>query len=150
MAVKGVVVAIQETHWDPAAEQAWEALLPDTRIVSTGATVGPRGGPQGGVALVIPREHELLEWKVLKEGCGVAAKIRRKGEEEHGWYISAYAPPEHQLSTVKDIARNAKTAVEEDGGGGGGHRVLLGGDLNCDLNGPRHDKERKDGEAIQE
>ena len=81
MAVKGVVVAIQETHRDPAAEQAWEALLPDTRIVSTGATVGPRGGPQGGVALVIPREHELLEWKVLKEGCGVAAKIKRKGEE---------------------------------------------------------------------
>ena len=59
-------------------------------------------------------------------------------------------PPEHQLSTVKDIARNARTAVEEDGDGGGGHRVLLGGDLNCDLNGPRHDKEIKDGEAIQE
>ena len=52
--IAGRPVAIQETHWTPDCEAVWAALIPGAKLYSSPARKGPRGGPQGGVAVFVP------------------------------------------------------------------------------------------------
>eukprot|EP00974_Lingulodinium_polyedra_P036304 3481340-Lingulodinium_polyedra.AAC.1 len=64
---------IQVTHWDAPAAATWKVgLIPHARIAATEARPGPRGGKQGGVAIVCPAPQRQ---RVLVPGCAVEALI---------------------------------------------------------------------------
>ncbi len=50
----GYIVLLQETHWDPAAAAQWGSSFPACRLFFTPCVPGPRGGPAGGVATIVP------------------------------------------------------------------------------------------------
>ena len=69
--LQGRIVAIQETHWDSRDEAVWQGMFPGTDVVSSPARLGPRGGPQGGIALLAPRPYELMAQREVLAGCSV-------------------------------------------------------------------------------
>ena len=66
--IRKAVLCVQETHWSPADADIWEAGTGVT-VVSAIARPGPRGGPQGGVAILIPADVGLSESRPLVPGC---------------------------------------------------------------------------------
>ena len=56
----GSVVLLQETHWTLAAAAQWGGLFSAAQVAHSVARVGPRGGPQGGVAVVVPFPHKVI------------------------------------------------------------------------------------------
>ena len=50
----GRLVLLQETHWDAADCAIWASAFPAATAYATPAGRGPRGGPQGGVAAIVP------------------------------------------------------------------------------------------------
>eukprot|EP00974_Lingulodinium_polyedra_P056052 5390213-Lingulodinium_polyedra.AAC.1 len=70
------VVPPRETHWDALATATWRAgLVPHTRAVASEARPGPRGGKQGGVAIVCPAPQRLIEHRELIPGCAGEALV---------------------------------------------------------------------------
>eukprot|EP00974_Lingulodinium_polyedra_P057017 5484821-Lingulodinium_polyedra.AAC.1 len=51
-------------------------VFPHTAVVQTCARQGPRGGAQGGAAILIPSPLELVSGNELVPGCAVAARAR--------------------------------------------------------------------------
>eukprot|EP00974_Lingulodinium_polyedra_P013006 1261981-Lingulodinium_polyedra.AAC.1 len=61
---------LQETHWGTQAAAAWAAgLIPHTKVAASPARPGPRGGRQGGVAIICTAPQRLLEHRVIVPGC---------------------------------------------------------------------------------
>eukprot|EP00974_Lingulodinium_polyedra_P128029 11204454-Lingulodinium_polyedra.AAC.1 len=53
---------------------AWKAgLILHTRVAASEARPGPRGGEQGGVAIICPGPQRLVEHRELVPGCAVEA-----------------------------------------------------------------------------
>ena len=50
----GRIVLLQETHWTDVDIAVWETAFPAATVLAAPATLGPRGGPQGGVAILLP------------------------------------------------------------------------------------------------
>ena len=65
----GNVVLLQETHWTVAAAAQWGGLFSAAQVAHSVARVGPRGGPQGGVAVVAPFPHQILGVREMVPGC---------------------------------------------------------------------------------
>eukprot|EP00974_Lingulodinium_polyedra_P015492 1499846-Lingulodinium_polyedra.AAC.1 len=66
----GTVVLLQETHWTRATAAMWASgVFPHTAVVQTCARKGPRGGAQGGAAILIPAPLELIWGKEMIPGC---------------------------------------------------------------------------------
>ena len=88
---QGRIVALQETHWSLIDVSTWASLLPGCSVVASPARPGPAGGPQGGVALLVPDRFPVLERRDLVPGLFVAAKV--DFGEYQDWVCSAYIPP---------------------------------------------------------
>ena len=59
-------VLLQETHWFESALGIWEAgTFLHTRVVAATTRPGNEGGPQGGVAIVCPIPHRVVEHATL-------------------------------------------------------------------------------------
>eukprot|EP00969_Alexandrium_andersonii_P030286 1320903-Alexandrium_andersonii.AAC.1 len=52
---QGAVVGVQETHWSAADAGAWANQFPLAKVVAAPGRLGPAGGVQGGVAVLLPR-----------------------------------------------------------------------------------------------
>ena len=92
----GRVALLQETHWDEATAGVWAGLFPNCQVLSGPARPGPTGGPQGGVAIIVPAGWECTHWEVLVPGCVLQARLRRRAESERGEDFlvqSVYFPP---------------------------------------------------------
>ena len=60
------------------------------RVISSEAVDGPRGGPAGGVAIVVPCQCPIVRHRTLVPGYGVEATIRCGDEEVR--VVSLYLP----------------------------------------------------------
>ena len=93
---QGVPVLLQETHWDEAAAAVWGGgVFPHTDLAHSAARPGPHGGPQGGVAVLVPEPLTLRSAAVLVPGCAVAADVAKPGGDRCT-YVSLYLPPGQQ------------------------------------------------------
>ena len=101
------------------------------------ARPGPNGGPQGGVALVIPVKYEILNSRTIIPGLCVDATVMKRGERPRTEWVlrSLYLPPDDRRAAVE--------AYVEDSRGRNG-AVYVGGDLNMQMQRPRNDEEQDD------
>ena len=98
----GTVVTIQETHWSVGDMAIWSGLFAGAEVVAAEARLGPNGGPQGGVAIVIPVRYEVLGRRTVVPGLCVEATIRRRGDAARmAWVIqSLYLPPDDRRAAA--------------------------------------------------
>ena len=85
------VVILQETHWNPAAAALWTANFPAATVAHSCAIVGPGGGWQGGVAVIVPAGTAITEVNIIAPGCAIEVIIDRAGTRFCIWAV--YLPP---------------------------------------------------------
>ena len=90
----GNVVLLQETHWTVAAAAQWGGLFSAAQVAHSVARVGPRGGPQGGVAVVVPFPHRILRTKEIVPGCVLEVTVAVRGTQRLAAFVSIYLPPD--------------------------------------------------------
>ena len=110
------------------------------------ARLGPRGGPQGGVAVLLPPGVELVSSRVLVPGCAIEVVARHGGGGTDGWVAtvrSVYLPPDSRREVLHDLRANlgARCAGGQDGRPS---ISAVGGDLNMQLAAPRDAAEEAD------
>ena len=123
-------MTIQETHWSVGDMAIWGGLFAGAEVVATEARPGPNwGGPQGGVAIVIPVRYEVLRRRTVIPGLCAEATIRRRVDlARTTWAVqSLHLPP--------DERRNA-TAACVDNIGRGEEALYVGCDLNMQVQSP--------------
>eukprot|EP00974_Lingulodinium_polyedra_P114930 11130398-Lingulodinium_polyedra.AAC.1 len=99
MVEAGTVVLLQETHWTKTTAAMWASgVFPHTAVVQTCAKKGPKGGAQGGAAILVPAPLEVVWWKELIPGCAVAARTKDPTTGQEATYVSLYLPPGQQLN----------------------------------------------------
>eukprot|EP00974_Lingulodinium_polyedra_P011005 1059780-Lingulodinium_polyedra.AAC.1 len=97
---------LQETHWAKATAPVWASgVFPHTAVVQTCARQGPRGGAQGGTAILIPSPLELISWSELVPGCAVSARTRDPSTGQEATRVSLYFPPGQQLTVARELLR---------------------------------------------
>jgi len=79
----GSVVILQETHWTESAAAQWGGLFTAAQVVYAPSRLGPRGGPQVGVAVIAPHPHGYSA--ALAPGCAVEVVLALDGgRKAHG------------------------------------------------------------------
>ena len=73
--LRGTTVCLQETHWDEPAGNLWDNMFPGAEVAWTASRLGPRGGPQGGVAIIVPHGRRILDTHVDVPGCCLTVTI---------------------------------------------------------------------------
>ena len=136
----GNVVLLQETHWTAAAAAQWGGLFSAARVAHSVAREGPRGGPQGGVAVVVPLPHRILETREVVPGCVLEVVFAVCGTQRRVSFVSIYLPPDGRNQVLDALQGMEAPAAPE---------VYAGGDVNMQLHAPRDDGERDDGERLQ-
>jgi hypothetical protein len=112
----------------------WAGLFPGSAVVASPARTGPNGGPQGGVAILVPTPHTLLRSLELVPGCGVAAWIRT-GEVREVMVLSIYLPPDDRVNVLRALQENFPPSRNCP--------VFLAGDINFQADAPRSVGERE-------
>ena len=137
----GIIVALQETHWAVSKIVVWSGLFPGAVVVATGARPGPNGGPQGGVALVIPIRYEILNSRTVITGlCAEATVAKRGGPDRTEWVVqSLYLPPDDRKA-----ATEAYVSDSRDRNGA----LYVGGDMHMQMHRPRTDNEQDDATVL--
>ena len=87
----GRAVLLQETHWSREDEAVWAPLFPTARLHATPAVPGPRGGAQGGVAVLLPHGADVLRTAEAVPGSAVLVELRKDGQLAR--LVSLYLPP---------------------------------------------------------
>ena len=101
------IVVLQETHWTEQTQALWETLFPGTQVVATNARPGPKGGPQGGVAILVPHPYDIVEQRVIVQGCAVEADVRLKATDSETFTIrGVYLPPDSRRETLADLTNH--------------------------------------------
>ena len=89
----GSVVLLQETHWTECAAAQWGGLFAAAQVAHAPSRLGPRGGPQGGVAVIAPHPHRILSSRILVPGCAIEAVLALDGGERRAAFVLLYLPP---------------------------------------------------------
>jgi len=97
----GRVVLVQETHWTAADAAVWHARFPAAHLRHSEATEGPRGGPQGGVAVLVPQALTVLSNRVLVPGRAIEVTVRL--ESGPARFLSVYLPPTDREGTRRAL-----------------------------------------------
>ena len=96
-------MTVQETHWLVGDMAIWGGLFPGAEVVvATEARPRPNGGPQGGVAIVIPVKYEVLGRRTVVPGLCVEATVRHRGERTQTTWVlqSLYLPPDDRRAAA--------------------------------------------------
>ena len=72
----GRVVALQETHWQGDSAAVWHGLFPGVEVLSTHTCSSARGGPCGGVAILVPGRYCVVNSEVIVPGYCMEAQLR--------------------------------------------------------------------------
>ena len=112
--MEGRIALIQETHWDPATAALWAGLFPGCKVLSSPARPGPQGGPQGGVAILLPPTWHCVEHKVMAPGCALQATVRPAQGGAEVIVQTVYFPPEAR----EEVATAYLAALERYSEGG--------------------------------
>ena len=136
----GNVVLLQEAHWTPATATQWGGLFKATQVAHAVARVGPRGGPQGGVAVVVPHPHRVLGNRVLAPGCALEVMVAARGTERRVAFVSVYLPPDSRRKILANLHAMPRPDALE---------VYPGGGVNLQLHAPRDDDQHENAELVQ-
>ena len=111
---EGKVVLLQETHWSAADIGIWSGLFPGTEVAASAARVGPGGGPQGGVAILVPAHLHIVQWTVIEPACAVEAHLAPNGCSNAVMRVqSLYFPPADRHRIVQAYAGAAMQRTTE-------------------------------------
>ena len=66
---------------------------------------GPRGGPSGGVAIILPQGYFLDSWRVLVDGYAVEVLAHQQGADT-ARFVSLYLPDGGQRLVAQQIRRS--------------------------------------------
>ena len=97
----GRIVLLQETHWRPEDEAIWRTLLPAATVVASPAVNGPRGGPQGGTAIMLPPACTLVGLPSRVPGVAVGCEVEAPGGRVRLLWV--YLPPGRQDEAMTAI-----------------------------------------------
>ena len=122
----GRIVFLQETHWSEADLAVWGACFPASTLLAAHAVLGPRGGPQGGVAILLPQGMAVLSHRVLVPGCALEVCVELDGRRAR--LLSLYLPPGEQRRVLPVLA----SSLPEDGAA-----LFAAGDANLQFARPR-------------
>ena len=79
-----------------------ERAFPQRRVAFSLARPGPAGGPQGGVAGVVPHQWEVIGACELVRGACVQATAQKRGTGDQSIRIqSLYIPPDDKEAVVQ-------------------------------------------------
>ena len=131
---KGRIVCVQETHWGQSAKLLWENLFPATQVIAATARKGPAGGPQGGVAIILPPGIRSESHNIIAEGIAVEAIFKPPQAKQEIRVVSMYLPPDSRLEDARTIQRQIRP-FEGD--------TYFAGDFNIDLEEPRGSHENE-------
>ena len=138
LTASGALLGLAETHWDSAHIALWRTLFPGAEVRASPARVGPRGGPQGGVALVIPNGITIEGDSVTPPECGGCAicTIIRLANGTRQRMIVLYLPPGKQVALLHALTAWARGLEVFDG------TTFVSGDLNIDPHKSETEQER--------
>ena len=93
-AARGDICLLQETHWYPRDAALWGGLFPQATLYHSPARPGPEGGPQGGVAILLPSTWEVQDVTALVPACALQVTARRRARGSAAIrFHSIYFPP---------------------------------------------------------
>ena len=98
----GRTVLLQETHWTPEDQAVCGACFPAAQLFAAPAVLGPRGGPQGGVAILLPLGVGVSSHRILVPGC--ALEVRAEIEGRMVRFLSLYVPPGDHDRVISSLA----------------------------------------------
>ena len=102
------------------------------QVVHGEARIGPRGGPQGGVAVLVLRPHKVIESKVIVPGCVLEVTVAISGSERRAVFVSIYLPPDSRREVIDAMLPAARPVADA---------VYAGGDVNLQAHAPRGDND---------
>ena len=117
-----------------------EAFFCAAQVAHSVAREGPLGGPQGGVAVVVPLPHRILKTREVVPGCVLEVVAAVCGTQRRAPFVSIYLPPDGRSQVLDALQGMGALAAPE---------VYAGGDVTMQLHAPRDDGERDDGERLQ-
>ena len=126
----GRTVLLQETHWSPEDQAVWGACFPAAQLFAAPAVQGPRGGPQGGVAILLPLGVRVVAHRVLVPGC--ALEVRAEVEGRAVRFLSLYVPPGDYDRVIASLV--VSLALDDT-------PLFSAGDANLQLHQPREGEE---------
>lgn len=113
------VILLQETHWNEQQGAVWgSGLMAHTVVVIAPARTCPlHGGPQGGVAILVPQPLVVVHQAIMVPGCVVQARIREPAPLAFT-FVSIYPSPTERGPTLLQFLDHPAPEAP----------VLLGGD----------------------
>ena len=142
-AAQGAICLLQETHWWAGDAALWGGLFPQSTVVHSLAREGPGRGPQGGVAIVVPSQWEVLSTRELVPSCALEVSVRRTGTFGRGIRLqSLYFGPSRRDDDVDAYVTAAPADPGQD------TPLYAGGDLNLSLEAPRDHDETAAGQRL--
>ncbi|MFM7978115.1 MAG: hypothetical protein ACKPKO_02270, partial [Candidatus Fonsibacter sp.] len=122
----------------PFAAQ-WGGLFAAATVACSVVRQGPRGGPQGGVAIVAPHPMRLCSSRELVLGCTVLAEVALSDGDERVLLLSLYLSTDSRREVI-DALEALPDMV--------GRPLYIAGDINMQLAGPRDDGEHDDTQRL--
>ena len=89
-------------------------LFSGAQVAHSVARVGPRGGPQGGVAVVVPFPRRIIKVREMVPGCVLEVVIVVCGTRRRA--ASIYLPPDGRSQVLDALLGADAPAVPEASG----------------------------------
>ena len=143
----GHVVLLQETHWTDQSAAQWGGHFPTASVISSSSRPGPRGGPQGGVAILVPRQFRVTGHREVVPGCCVEATLRRGDAAEDSpttTVRSLYLPPDSRQEILGQLAADPALGAADR------TSLYIAGDVNIQVDDPRNPEEERDARALED
>ena len=137
---EGCVVLLQETHWSEAACATWGGCFPKAEVRASAARPGANGGLCGGVAILVPARYRIVSYQVISDGCCIEVVCAERSGGGTVTYRSTYLPPSSRSSVLAEIRRCGHPCTD----------LVVGGDVNMYLMGPRDEAEAEEAQALLE
>ncbi len=137
---EGCVVLLQETHWTEAACATWGGCFPMAEVRASAARPGANGGLSGGVAILVPARYRVVSEQLLSAGCCIEVACAERTGGATVTYRSTYLPPGSRSIVLAEIRRCGHPGTD----------LVVGGDVNMCLMGPRDEAEAEEAQALLE
>ena len=137
---EGCVVLLQETHWTEAACATWGGCFPMAEVRASAARPGANGGLCGGVAILVPARYRIVTHQVISDGCCIEVLCAERNGGGTVTYRSTYLPPSARSSVLTEIRRCGHPQTD----------LVVGGDVNMCITGPRDEAEAEETQTLLE
>ena len=115
-------------------------LLPNGRGARLGRATRSQRRVLRGVAILVPARYRIVTPQVISDGCCIEVVCAERNGGGTVTYRSTYLPPSARNSVLTEIRRCGHPQTD----------LVVGGDVNMCITGPRDEAEAEEAQALLE